>query len=65
MNKDTGFHPHDADWTRGRGIAISQADGIARMQAGFARKAVMRPNLATPSPNSRHDPGLEAGETGE
>lgn len=24
-----------------------------------------RPNLATPSPNIRHDPGLEAGETGE
>jgi len=29
-SKDTGFHPHDADWTRGREQAIADAEHIAR-----------------------------------
>ncbi len=29
-SKDTGFHPHDADWTRGRALAVGEADNIAR-----------------------------------
>ena len=38
----TGFHPHDAEWTRGRATAISQADGIARMQAGLSRSVALK-----------------------
>lgn len=29
-SKDTGFHPHDADWTRGRAQAVADAETIAR-----------------------------------
>ena len=36
-SKDTGFHPLDADWTRGRAVAVSDAESIARRQAGLAR----------------------------
>ncbi len=36
-SKNTGFHPHDADWTRGRALAVSDAEATARRQAGLAR----------------------------
>lgn len=36
-SKDTGFHPHDADWTRGRAQALADAEAIARRQIGLAR----------------------------
>ena len=36
-SKDTGFHPTDPDWTRGRAIALADADAIARRQIGMAR----------------------------
>ena len=36
-SKDTGFHPHDADWTRGRAQALADAEGIARRQIGMTR----------------------------
>lgn len=31
-SKDTGFHLTDPDWTRGRAIALADADAIARRQ---------------------------------
>ncbi len=40
-SKDTGFHPSDADWTKGRAIAISEADSIARRQIGLQRKIAL------------------------
>jgi hypothetical protein len=36
-SKDTGFHPHDADWTRGRVQALADAEAVARRQIGLAR----------------------------
>ncbi len=36
-SKDTGFHPHDADWTRGRAQALADAEAIARRQTGLTR----------------------------
>ena len=40
-SKDTGFHPHDADWTRGRAQAVATAEAIARRQIGMTRKVVL------------------------
>lgn len=37
-SKDTGFHPSDADWTRGRAQAVSDAEAIARQQTSMGRK---------------------------
>jgi hypothetical protein len=37
-SKHTGFHPQDADWTRGREQAIADAESIARRQMGLTRK---------------------------
>ena len=37
VSKDTGFHPSDADYTRGRSLAVSNAEAIARRQMGLAR----------------------------
>lgn len=31
--KDTGFHPQDADWTRGRERYVQDAEAIARKDA--------------------------------
>lgn len=36
-SKDTGFHPHDADWTQGRAQALTDAESIARRHVGLAR----------------------------
>ncbi len=44
-SKDTGFHPSDPDWTRGRAQAIGHAETIARRQIGMMRKVT----LAQPS----------------
>ena len=40
-SKDTGFHPSDPDWTRGRAQAVAQADAIARQQINMARKVTL------------------------
>lgn len=40
-SKDTGFHLSDPDWTRGRAIAIADADAIARRQDGLSRKITL------------------------
>jgi len=42
VSKDTGFHPSDPDWTRGRTIAISDADALARRQISMRREVAMR-----------------------
>ena len=39
--KGTGFHPQDADWTRGRERAIAEADSIARMQVSMTRQVTL------------------------
>jgi hypothetical protein len=39
--KDTGFHPSDADWTRGREQAIADANALARRQIGMMRKVTI------------------------
>lgn len=36
-SRHTGFHPSDADWTRGREQALAEANSIARRQDGLAR----------------------------
>lgn len=40
-SKDTGFHPSDPDWTRGRAQAVADADSIARRQIGMAREVAL------------------------
>lgn len=42
-SKDTGFHPSDADWTRGRSLALADAESIARRQIGLQRKIALTP----------------------
>ena len=39
--KDTGFHPHDADLTRGRALAVSEAEATARRHEGLARPVTL------------------------
>ena len=41
-SKDTGFHPSDPDWTRGRAEAIAQAEAIARRQINMERKVTIK-----------------------
>lgn len=36
-SKDTGFHPSDPDWTRGRAQALADAEAFARRQMGLSR----------------------------
>ena len=39
--RETGFNRQDADWTRGRELALADAESIARRQAGMARRVFM------------------------
>jgi len=39
--KDTGFHPNDPDWTRGRAMAVAEADSIARKDMWRTRKVAL------------------------
>ena len=41
-SKDSGFHPSDADWTRGRAQAVADAEAIARRQISMRREVAMR-----------------------
>ena len=41
-SKDTGFHPSDPDWTRGRSAAVADADVLARRQISMRREVAMR-----------------------
>jgi len=45
-SKDTGFHPADADWTRGREKSVADANAIARRQIGLTRKITLQENCA-------------------
>lgn len=49
--KETGFHPQDADWTRGRAQYVADAEAIARMQIGMTRKVT----LATKGKETEND----------
>lgn len=40
-SKDTGFHPHDADYTLGRAQAIADAASIARRQIALIRPVAL------------------------
>ena len=41
VKRDTGFHPSDPDWTRGRGQYVADAEATARMQMGITRKVTL------------------------
>ncbi len=41
-SKDTGFHPSDPDWTRGRAAAVADAEALARRQISMRREVAMR-----------------------
>lgn len=41
-SKDTGFHPSDPDWTRGRAQALADAEAIARRQIGACRTITLK-----------------------
>lgn len=40
-DRNTGFHTSDADWTRGRALAVADAEALARRQIGLARKVTI------------------------
>lgn len=42
-SKDTGFHQTDADWTRGRSLALADAESLARRQIGMTRAVKLNP----------------------
>lgn len=42
-SKNTGLHPIDADFTRGRAEAIADADAVARRMDGLARRISLTP----------------------
>lgn len=44
--KESGFHPSDPEWTRGRAQAIADAESIARRQIGLTRAV----KITTPPP---------------
>jgi len=52
-SKDTGFHPSDADWTRGREQAVADANALARRQIGLTRNVAL---------SDRRPPGPRRGE---
>lgn len=40
-SKETGFHPNDADWTRGRAQAVADSEAIARAGMWQARRVTL------------------------
>ncbi len=42
--RNTGFHPQDADWTRGRAQYVADAEAIVRKQMGLTRKVTLETN---------------------
>ena len=46
--KGTGFHPHDPDYTRGRGREMARADYQARMDIGLARRVWLQEEKEAP-----------------
>lgn len=47
-SKDTGFHPSDAEWTKGRALALADAEALARRQVGLSRDVTLGAAKATP-----------------
>lgn len=47
-SKETGFHPTDPDWTRGRSVAIADAEAIARRKIGLKRTITLAAAEAQP-----------------
>ena len=45
-SKNTGLHPIDADFTRGRAEAIADADAVARRMDGLERRISLTPTAA-------------------
>lgn len=45
-SRDTGFHPSDPDWTRGRAQAVADAEAIARRRISMTRKVMIRAEAA-------------------
>lgn len=41
-SKDTGFHPSDPDWTRGRSAAVADAEALVSRQISMKREVAMR-----------------------
>ena len=60
-SKNTGFHPQDADWTRGRAQAIADAESIARRQIGLTRRVTL---TETPDPAVNDPECTDCGGTG-
>jgi hypothetical protein len=42
-SKGSGFHPSDPDYTRGRGIALADAEATARRQMNMTRAVRLAP----------------------
>ena len=59
-SKQTGFHPQDADWTRGREQAIADAESIARRQMGMARTVTLK---GATGDRATKDTGITSGIT--
>jgi hypothetical protein len=49
-SKDTGFHSADADWTRGRALALADAEAVARREWNMARTIILCPALQGEKP---------------
>lgn len=60
-SKDTGFHPSDPDWTRGRSQAVADAESIARRQIGLTRRVTL---TETPDPAVDDPECTDCGGTG-
>jgi len=41
VSKNTGFHPSDADWTKGREAALHDAEAAARMENSLRRPVIL------------------------
>lgn len=41
-SKDTGFHPSDPDWTRGRSADVADAEALVSRQISMKREVAMR-----------------------
>ena len=41
-DRNTGFHPSDSDWTRGRALAVADAEALARRQVGLTREVTIK-----------------------
>lgn len=61
-SKDTGFHPSDPEWTRGRAQAVADAESIARLQIGLTRRVTLTetPDPAVNDPDEVEDEAINS-----